>query len=71
MKSMIKALWSRLAKREGKKHQATMGDIEELVGLICEEIAIGMGCSRIEPGTLLAAMVRNGRRRLRKRKEYR
>lgn len=63
--SVIKALQSRLAKKEGKKSQISMGDAREVIGIISDELyqdEISGG-----PLTLYIALMVNGLKRSKKK----
>lgn len=52
----IKDLCSKIAALEGKKHQASIGDIREIVGIISEAVVY-------DPNTLVL-LTKNGLKRL-------
>jgi hypothetical protein len=54
----IKELVSELAKEEGKKHQASVGDVRELVGLLSD-----LMYRHPRPEELAGNLYANGRRR--------
>lgn len=57
--SLIRKVASVLAKAEGKKSQVKMGDVREIVGLISDLMYMD-----IFNGTVYAAFIRNGQKRL-------
>jgi hypothetical protein len=56
----LKELSSKLAKLEGKKHEASVGDVRELLAIICEELA--------QDSELVAELIKNGQRRIKRKK---
>ena len=54
----INKLCSLIAKREGKKHQATIGDVREIVGIVSDVIWTSTDT--------LAELLANGKRRAKK-----
>lgn len=52
----LKDLFSSIAKQEGKKHQASVGDVREIVGLVSEAMALD--------SEVVAALIKNGQKRL-------
>lgn len=57
----MKELASKIAKLEGKKHQASVGDVREIIGLVSDAIYK-------DPQGVLIMLCNNGRRRSVKRK---
>jgi hypothetical protein len=57
----IKDTVSKIAKQEGKKHQAKVGDVREIVGLLSEEMAT-------EPA-IVAALIKLGASRIKRKKK--
>jgi hypothetical protein len=57
----IKELVSKIAKLEGKKHQASVGDVREIVGLLCDALIVD--------AELVMELVKNGKRRSKKTKK--
>lgn len=55
----VKELVSKLAKLEGKRHQASVGDIRELVGLISDEL--------FKDPSLAELLIKNGKKRPKKK----
>lgn len=62
----VKELCSKIAKAEGKKHQAPIGDVREIVRIQCEEL---YRMSEDERAELVAAMVAAGRKRAKRGKK--
>lgn len=56
----MKILASKIAKQEGKKHNASVGDVREIIGLVSDEIYR-------YPQQLLIMLCNNGFRRREKR----
>lgn len=44
----IQKIASKIAKREGKKHQASIGDVREILKILCELEAETPGCVAVE-----------------------
>jgi len=59
----MKEIASYIAKQEGKKHQASVGDVREILGLV-SDIVVRSESARI-------AFMNNGRRRAAKKKAKR
>lgn len=57
----LKELVSKIAKAEGKKHQASVGDVREIIGLVSDELAI-------DP-TLGVLLIVAGQRRAKRKKK--
>lgn len=60
----IKELVSKISKLEGKKHQASVGDVREIIALVCDELVL----DKI-PNATATALVKNGQRRAKRRKK--
>jgi hypothetical protein len=56
----LRKLCSKIARVEGLKHQASIGDVREIVGIISDELYNLSGWELI---LLLANLVKNGERR--------
>lgn len=62
----VKELCSKIAKAEGKKHEASIGDVREIVGIICEQF---YSMSEGDFANLVNALVAAGRKRAKRRKK--
>lgn len=65
----IKELVSHIAKQEGKKHQASVGDVREIVSLISDMFYADL--NEKEPRdciSTIAALYKNGKRRAKRKK---
>ncbi len=65
----LRELATMLAKSEGKKHQASIGDIRELIGLISDEIYKNETKRGAKTGHLIMSLYTNGGRRAAKAKK--
>lgn len=59
----VRGLASAIAKREGKKSQARIGDIREIIGILSDMVYVGDGYK----GSLLTMLFDNGERRYKER----
>lgn len=60
----IKELCSRIARQEGLKHEASIGDVREIVGIICDELG------RLDAPQMyefVTALLKNGKRRAKRK----
>lgn len=64
----LRKLDSRLAKAEGLKHEASIGDVREIRRIVCEELATELENSWGFCRPLYEAMVLAGKRSLSKKK---
>ena len=55
----LKELASKISKLEGKKHEASVGDVREIIGLISDQLA--------SDPALADLLIKNGKRRSKKK----
>ncbi len=58
----IKELVSKIAKLEGKKHQASVGDVREIVGLVSDEVFASN-----DPVSFMLELSQNGKHRAKRK----
>lgn len=66
-KLTMKLLASKVAKLEGKKHQATIGDVREILGIV-SDVVYREGCHSDRAANALTLFYLNGKKRAARRK---